>query len=74
MRTRLWEHRSNQSEKSFCARYNVHDLIYYEAFNNIDEAIRKENHIKGKKRSWKESLIAGENPSWQDLQMHFATD
>jgi putative endonuclease len=64
---RLWEHATKQNPKSFTARYNVTKLIYYEGFNTIVEAIRREKIVKGKSRRWKEELIASMNPRWESL-------
>jgi putative endonuclease len=67
LRTRLWEHRIKQEPKSFAARYNAYKLVYYEPFEAIDEAIKREKYIKGKTRKWKENLIDKINPDWKDL-------
>ena len=64
---RLWEHRTKQNPKSFTARYNVSKPVYYEAFENIEDAIKREWYIKGKSRKWKEALINKTNPEWRDL-------
>ena len=66
--TRIWEHRTKQNPKSFTARYNVTKLVYYEPFDNIDEAVKREKFIKGKNRKWKEELINKFNPQWRDLE------
>ena|SRR5688500_1504153 len=65
--TRLWEHRTRQNPKSFTARYNVTKLVYYEAFERIEDAVSREWFIKGKNRKWKEDLINKSNPEWLDL-------
>jgi putative endonuclease len=65
--TRLWEHRVKQNPRSFTARYNVSHLVYYEAFELIADAVRRERFIKGKSRKWKEALINKINPEWKDL-------
>jgi putative endonuclease len=67
LRTRLWEHQTKRYSRSFSARYNIHKLIYYEAYDAIDKAIDRERQIKGKTRKWKERLIEGLNPKWEDL-------
>ena len=64
---RLWEHRTKQNPTSFTARYNLYKLIYYEAFEFIEEAINREKYIKGKTRKWKIGLISRLNPAWNDL-------
>ena len=52
---------------SFTARYNVDELVYYEAFFDIGEAIAREKQIKGGSRQKKIDLINGFNPLWCDL-------
>jgi putative endonuclease len=65
--TRLWEHRTRQNPKSFTARYNVTKLVYYQPFEHMDDAVKREWFIKGKTRKWKEDLINKANPEWRDL-------
>jgi putative endonuclease len=64
---RLWEHRTKRNPKCFTARYNIFKLIYFESFDSIEDAIKREKYIKGKKRQWKEDLIKTMNPEWKDL-------
>ena len=71
LRTRLWEHKSNQSPRSFTARYNVDKLIYYEWFDSIVDAIAREKFLKGKTRKWKVELIKKSNPAWNELRPPF---
>ena len=66
---RLWEHQTKQDPRSFTARYNVTKLIYYESFNSIDAAIRREKYLKKKKRCWKEELIETVNPLWDEVEV-----
>jgi putative endonuclease len=65
--TRLWEHRTKRSPKSFATRYNIYKLVYYREFRLIDEAIKWEKYIKGKNRKWKIDLIEQSNHGWNDL-------
>ncbi|MEA1878856.1 MAG: GIY-YIG nuclease family protein [Bacteroidota bacterium] len=51
----------------FTKRYNVHKLVYYECFNYVKPAIRREKHLKKWNREWKNQLINEMNSSWQDL-------
>jgi len=46
--TRLWEHRTKQNPKCFSAKYNLSKLIYYESFESIKDAIKRERYLKGK--------------------------
>ena len=65
--TRLWEHRTKRKPRSFTARYNVSRLVYFEEFDCVEDAIRREQYIKKKTRKWKEELINKFNPDWRDL-------
>jgi putative endonuclease len=67
IRTRVWEHQTHQNPQSFTARYNVDKLVYYEGFDTLTEAIRREKYIKGKSRAWKNNLITSFNPDWKEL-------
>ena len=63
---RIWEHK-NKFIKSFTSNYNIDKLGYYEAFDNIEQAIIREKQIKGKTRKYKLDLIEMFNPNWIDL-------
>jgi putative endonuclease len=65
--TRLWEHRTEQNPNSFSARYNLFKLIYYEGFESVSDAVKREKFLKGKTRKWKEALIQKMNPAWDEL-------
>jgi putative endonuclease len=67
LRARLWDHKTGFYPKSFSARYNLHKLVYYETFGDIEAAIAREKYIKGKSRAYKEQLIAQANTNWDDL-------
>ncbi|HEY2070799.1 MAG TPA: hypothetical protein VGG48_14690 [Rhizomicrobium sp.] len=45
----------------------MHRLVWFEPFEEIRFAIRRENTLKGYKREWKINLIERENPDWIDL-------
>jgi putative endonuclease len=64
---RVQEHRMCIYPKSFTAKYGCHMLVYYNAFNRIEEAIAEEKRIKGGSRSKKLRLIENINPEWKDL-------
>ena len=52
---------------SFTSKYHVYYLLYYEAFDYVDDAIAREKEIKGWDRSKKEILIASINPTFEFL-------
>ena len=63
---RCYEHILGQVP-GFTKKYNVHKLIYFEVFDEINLAIAREKQLKGITRQKKEALINGFNPIWQEL-------
>ena len=63
---RVWQHK-NKVVLGFTAKYNVHDLVYYEIHSTIFEAARREKRFKNWPRQWKINLIEEMNPIWRDL-------
>ncbi len=53
--------------KGFTEKYNVDKLIYYEVFDYIDLAIKREKQIKGYSRKKKDMLVEKFNPCRNDL-------
>jgi len=66
---RVWEHK-NKVVEGFTKRYNVDKLVYYEVFDNPEDAMIKEKQLKKWKRAWKERLINEFNPEWKDIYDH----
>ena len=65
---RVWEHREGVV-KGFTDSYNLHKLVYIETHQDVRIALEREKRIKRWKRSWKEDLIAENNPDWLDLYL-----
>jgi len=63
---RVWEHK-NKLVKGFTEKYNVDKLVYYEIFNDPENAIAREKKIKGWLRKKKLALIKKKNPEFKDL-------
>ena len=63
---RIFEHK-RKLFKGFTEKYNVDKLIYFEKFDYIDLAIKREKQIKGYSRAKKIALINKLNPEWMDL-------
>jgi putative endonuclease len=63
---RVYEHKQ-KLVAGFSAKYNLHRLVYLEAFGHIRDAIAREKQIKGWLRAKKVALIEAQNPKWQDL-------
>ena len=51
----------------FTKNYEIHRLVYYEAFQYVNNAIARETQIKGWRREKKIALIETSNPTWEDL-------
>jgi putative endonuclease len=66
LQNRVNEHKQKLVE-GFTKKYNVDNLVYYEIFGDIGEAIMREKQLKKWKREWKIKLIEKDNPSWKDL-------
>ena len=67
IKKRLYEHQNSINTNSFTKRYNVFYLVYFEHFENINDAINREKQIKGWKRIKKNELIETKNPDWNLL-------
>ncbi len=64
---RVTEHRDGLIP-GFTKRHGVKLLVYFEEHAGIDEAIRREKHVKRWRRTWKLELIESANPHWRDLR------
>ena len=64
LNVRLSEHKEDSlgEKKHFAGKYNCYYLVYYERFQNIDQAIIREKQIKGWSRKKKDDLIKTINP------------
>ncbi|ANE51525.1 GIY-YIG nuclease family protein [Flavisolibacter tropicus] len=61
---RIIEHYLNKGRrKTFAGKYYCYNLIFYEAFQYINNAIAREKEIKGWNRKKKLTLIEAVNPS-----------
>jgi putative endonuclease len=60
---RVAEHRL-KSVKSLTKKYGVDRLVYFEQFDDAENAIRREKLLKKWNRAWKIRLIEEFNPNW----------
>jgi putative endonuclease len=67
---RVAEHKAAMF-KSFTKQYNLDELLYFEAFNSITDAIDRETQLKKWSRAKKDALIARLNPHLEDLSLKF---
>ncbi|MFD2917841.1 GIY-YIG nuclease family protein [Psychroserpens luteus] len=63
---RMYEHK-NKLVEGFTSKYNLNKLMYFEQFQYVNDAIRRENQLKNWNRQWKIELIEKDNPDWNDL-------
>jgi putative endonuclease len=63
---RVGRHREGIGSR-FTGRYRVHQLVWFEAFADAEEAIQREKSLKRYVRAWKINLIERTNPHWIDL-------
>jgi len=63
---RVHEHKSKAAD-GFTKKHGIDRLVYYEQYENVEAAIRREKRLKRYNRGWKVSLIEEQNPNWVDL-------
>lgn len=63
---RIYEHKHDLVD-GFTKRYWVHQLVYFEAHEDIQKAFTWEKQMKKWKRNWKLRLIEKTDPTWRDL-------
>jgi putative endonuclease len=66
LKKRVYEHREKLID-GFTKKYNVTKLVYYEVFDDIENAIAREKKIKGGSRQKKLDLASKMNPTFNDL-------
>jgi len=63
---RVYEHKNDFAD-GFTRKYELKNLVYYEVFDEIAEAIKREKQLKEWQRKWKIELIEKQNQKWEDL-------
>ena len=71
LRRRTSEHKDGVYP-GFTSKYHVHELVYYEEFHEVRDAIEREKQIKGMRRNRKIWLVESMNPQWKDLSEELA--
>ena len=66
LRKRLYEHREKLVD-GFTGKYNITKLVYYEVFQDPENAIMREKQIKAGSGRKKIDLINQMNKEWRDL-------
>ncbi len=70
---RVWEHK-NHGYEGFTKKYRVTRLLYVEDYSRIDDAIARDEQIKGWSRGKKLALVRAQNPLWNDLEWNWFGD
>ena len=63
---RIWEHKHEVAD-GFTKKYSIKNLVYYEIFDDVENAIKREKRLKKWNRAWKIKVIEEQNPNWDDL-------
>ncbi len=67
---RISQHKKRLVE-GFTKKYKVDKLVYFEKFNDVNDAIQREKQLKKWNRAWKIRLFEEINPNWDDLYKNF---
>ena len=70
---RIWQHK-NKALPGFTAKYNCDRLVYFEAYDHVQQAIAREKQIKNWPRAKKNELVNSTNPEWNDLAADWYDD
>ncbi|GGH43870.1 excinuclease ABC subunit C [Mangrovimonas yunxiaonensis] len=63
---RMFEHK-NKLRAGFTKKYELDKLVYFEQFQYVNDAIKREKQLKNWNRQWKIDLIEKDNGKWNDL-------
>ena len=66
LRKRVYEHREGLID-GFTKKYGCKLLVWYESYDDIQEARATELRMKNWNRQWKLKRIERMNPDWRDL-------
>lgn len=65
---RLSEHYENRGKsETFAGKYYCYNLVYWEWYQYVNQAISREKELKKWRRQKKEELINSFNPEWKFL-------
>jgi len=68
LQKRISEH-IEEKGSIFTQKYNLKELIYYEEFTDIEQAIAREKQLKNWHKEWKLNLIREQNPKLETLDI-----
>src|ERR1700754_3792751 len=67
LEARVWQHINGEGSK-FVKKYKLFDLVFYEYFERITDAIDREKQLKNWHKDWKVNLIKSVNSDMTDLK------
>ena len=70
LESRIVEHLRGEVVHTRC--YGIKTLVWFEAFERMDDAIAHEKRVKRWRRSWKIAMVERDNPEWLDLAAGWA--
>ena len=63
---RVWEHK-NAVIDGHTKKYSIKRLVYFEVYDDAENAAQRERTLKRWRRQWEDELIEKDNPDWNDL-------
>ncbi len=63
---RVAEHKAGRGS-AFTRKYGCTRLVWFEQFEEMGQALRREKRLKEWQRRWKIDLLESVNPDWRDL-------
>ena len=66
LHARVWKHKT-RAFRGFTDDNDCTDLVWFEQYALVTDAIRREKRLKKWLRDWKLKLIEDANPGWLDL-------
>ncbi len=63
---RVYQHK-NEMTKGHTSKYKIKNLVYFEVYDDAENAILREKRLKKWTRAMKNELISSTNPTWDDL-------
>lgn len=69
LQVRVWQHLNDNEGSAHVKKYKLFDLVYYEHFERITDAIDREKQLKNWHQGWKVNLIKSVNPEMKDLKV-----
>ena len=70
--SRILQHKRSDGG-TFTRKYRTNRLVYFEVFEHVESAIRRETEIKKWRREKKVALIEKNNRTWEDLAADWGT-